>query len=153
MLGTIITSIATLFANGNNEGYNCDETSKFEPTLVRFLPDPIIAGGIMDVNVGYINNYDVIKAGIQKMKVVFNGQNIHIDDEPLCDYNTGLCPINLGQNAFNHTLIVPNIPGHVDMRIAWFAENSATPLLCVGAKFDIESAATPAKKLRMQEGM
>jgi hypothetical protein len=152
MLGTIITTIATLFANsGNNKAYNCDESSKFEPTLIRFIPDPIIAGGIMDINVGYINNYDTIAAGIQKMKVLFNGQHIPIEDESLCGYNTELCPISKGINAFNHTLIVPNVPGHVDMRIGWYAADGETALLCVGAKFDIEPAAAAEKKLRAQE--
>ncbi len=144
MIAKITATIAAIFFGS---APNCDESSKFQPTLVRFLPDPIVAGEHMQVNVAFLNNFQVINAGVQRMKVTFNGQPIPVPDESLCDYNADLCPIGLGQNAMNHTFTTPNIPGRVDMKIGWFTEDGATSLMCIHEVFDIEAPSKP-KALR-----
>lgn len=90
------------------------------------------------MSIVFQNEYDIIRSGVQRMKILFNEAPISLPDESLCEHNDRLCPIYLGVNSVNHTFITPTIPGKVDMKIGWFSDNN-TPLLCVHQVFDIDA--------------
>jgi hypothetical protein len=119
-----------------NTGNDCNPSSLFELKSVKIMPDPLIVGQHMTMTVIFQNDYDYITDGIQRMKVNFNGMSIPVPDEQLCLYNEELCPIKLGLHALNHTFVIPNVPGTVDMKLAWYTTGGGS-LLCTHAQFEI----------------
>jgi hypothetical protein len=130
--------LASLFWRDRDSVNNCNPSSYFELKSVKVLPDPLVIGEYMTMTVIFQNNYDIIADGIQRMKVNFNGVPIQVPDENLCQYNEGLCPIGLGTQALNHTFVTPNVPGTVDMKLAWLTTNGKS-LLCTHTQFDISN--------------
>ena len=142
-----ISYLASLFWRDTSPTeYNCDPASYFELKSVKVMPDPLVIGQHMSLTVVFTNNYDVIHEGIQRMKVSLNGVPITVPDEDLCEYNTNLCPIGVGIHALNHTFITPNVPGNVDMKLAWYTTDGKS-LLCTHSKFEIVEE--PQAKLRI----
>jgi hypothetical protein len=138
----LLTSLVGLFNpsfRGSSIPADCDTSSKFRPLSVKVFPDPLIVGENMQLTVVFQNDYDIIRSGIQKIKVNFNGAPVPIPDESLCQYNEGLCPIQYGVHAINNTFITPDIPGTVDMKIGWFTDDTHESLLCVHEQFEIKS--------------
>lgn len=150
MLATILSTLSVLTGGTpslQTISEDCDSSSRLRPQSIMLLPDNIIAGQHININLVYLNDWQIINGGIQKMRVKFNGIPYYVPSEDLCAYNNGLCPIDLGLHAINHTFNAPTVPGIVDMTLSWLSP-SGESLLCLREKFTIEKAKQPRIKRR-----
>jgi hypothetical protein len=143
----MLRAVATILGLVDND---CNPESRFRPYQVRLFPDPVPVGGLININVVFMNEYDIIRSGVQAMSVQFNNEPYHVPAEDMCDYNAGLCPIGLGLHTLNHTFIAPNVTGTVNMKIEW--KKTTTSLLCIEREFDIVDVPdNTVKNLRASE--
>ncbi len=116
---------------------NCDPYSKFDFINMSITPNPAHVGDNVYMAIEFKNNYKVIDAGIEKMKLSFNDFPIPVNDADLCDPSKTICPIQLGYHSFNNSFIAPNSAGDYHVKVGWFEKDGLTSLLCFKGDFSI----------------
>ena len=75
-IGKILYNAAVLFSL--KDSANCDPYSKFDLIDMAITPNPALVGETVYMAIEFKNNYKVVNAGIEKMKLSFRKNNIKI---------------------------------------------------------------------------
>jgi hypothetical protein len=134
-IGKILYNAAVLFSL--KDSANCDPYSKFDLIDMAITPNPALVGETVYMAIEFKNNYKVIDAGIEKMKLSFNDFPIPVNDANLCDPSKTICPIQLGYHSMNNSFIAPNSVGNYHVKVGWFEDDGMTSLLCFKGDFAI----------------